>query len=270
MKRRMLLFLTCICTLLCCATALAAQHVVDDAGLFTTDEITQLENSISHIGDTWDMDTLILTTNDTDGLPAREYGAQYFLDGNFGYGSTQDGIVFVIDMGNRDAQMVTHGKAIDIFTDFYIDVIWDEVSPYLSDGEYYEAMTLFLQDVAHYCTEYQKYLANPDSYVSEYGAEQSKNTRHIFMLAALVASLLIAGISVFLMRASHNNVKPFTDGQAYLKHNGVHMHINQDTFVSTHTTRTEIPKNDGNNDWGGSSSTFSSGGSRFGGGGGKF
>lgn len=272
MKKRMVLWLTCILTMLGCATAFSAQHVIDDAGLFTTDEITQMESTISDIADTWQMDTLILTTDDTGGIAAREYGAEYFLDGNYGYGDQKDGVVFVIDMGNRDAQMVTHGAAIDIFTDYYIESIWDEVSPHLSDGDYFEAMTLFLQDVDFYCQEYQNYLANPETYVSEYQKEQENSSRNLFMIAALVVSIIIAAVSIFVMRASHNNVKPFTDGQAYLKNNGVHMRINQDSFVSTHTTRTPIPKNDDDNSssWGGGSSTFSSGGSDFGGGGGKF
>ena len=74
------------------------------------------------------------------------------------------------------------------------------------------------------------------------------------------------------MRKGHNNVKPFTDGRAYLKENGVNFRVNQDAFVGTHTTRKRIVKNENNNNnpWGGGSSTFSSGGHTFGGGGGKF
>lgn len=272
MKKWMLLLLTCILTILGCATVSAGQHVIDDAGLFTTEEINEMESKISQIGKSWGIDTLILTTEDTKGESARDYGAGYFLNGGYGYGDAQDGVAFVIDMGNRDAQMLTHGRAIDIFTDYYIDVIWDDVSPKLSDGAYTEAMKLFLQKVDYYCAEYEKYLANPDTYQSEYQREQQKSVRYIFMIGGLIVSIILSTGAILWMRAKHNNVKPFTDGQAYLKSNGVQMRINQDRFLSTHTTRTAIPKNNnhGGSSWGGGSSTSSSHGSSFGGGGGKF
>ena len=221
---------------------------------------------------TYGMDVLFLTTTDTQALEAREYAAQFFLDGDFGYGEEKDGIVFIIDMGSRDAQMVTSGEGIRIFTDYYIDKIWNEVRPILSEGAYYDAMSTFLTDVEYYCGEYQKYLANPEAYKSEYQKEQESRNVVLYIGISLIFAFIVAGVSVVFMRNGHNNVKPFTDGRAYLKENGVNFRVNQDAFVRTHTTRKRIVKNENNNNnsWGGGSSTFSSGGHTFGGGGGKF
>lgn len=270
--------LICLLTLVLCFTGSLTAfgrtegHVFDEAGLYTQEEAADLTARAEEIGKTYGMDVLFLTTTDTQGLAAREYAAQFFLDGDFGYGAEQDGIVFIIDMGGRDAQMVTSGEAIDIFTDYYIDQIWKEVQPMLSDGAYYDAMSAFLTDVTYYCGEYQKYLADPEAYQSAYEKAQQRRNLMIYMGIALVFGLIIAGVSVVFMRKSHNNVKPFTDGRAYLKENGVHFDVNRDAFVTTHTVRTPIPKNDDHDSssWGGGSSTFSSGGHTFGGGGGKF
>ena len=92
-------------------------HVFDEAGLYTQEEAADLTSRAEAIGETYGMDVLFLTTTDTQGLEAREYAAQFFLDGDFGYGEEKDGIVFIIDMGSRDAQMVTSGEGIRIFTD---------------------------------------------------------------------------------------------------------------------------------------------------------
>lgn len=247
-------------------------YVFDEAGLYSQEEAAELSARAQKIGQDWGLDVLFLTTEDTGGLSAREYAAQFFIDGDFGLGEDQSGIVFIIDMGGRDAQMVTAGTAIDIFTDYYIDGIWNKVKPYLSDGKYYEAMSLFLDDVAYYCGEYQQYLSDPDGYVSEYQMAKADNTMLLCMGVAFVLSIVIAGLSVASMKRSHNNVRPYTDGRAYLKENGLRMDIDRDSFVSTHTIRTEIPKNNnhGGSSWGGGSSTFSHGGRSFGGGGGKF
>lgn len=267
------LFLCSVLLCLQCSISVFARtpgHVFDDAGLFSEQEASQLETQAQQIGDTWDMDVLIVTTNDTQGLSAREYGIQFFLDGGFGYGATSDGIVFVIDMGGREAQMVTSGLAVDIFTDYYIDVIWEEVSSYLSDGAYYDGMTAFMGNVSYYLGEYQKYLNDPE-YVSQYEHEKEDDSSFVWALAAVPIAAVLAAVVVWLLRRGHNNVRPFTDGQAYLKENGVHIYQNNDRFVNTFTTRTKIAKDDDHDDhddhsWGGSSS--SSGG--FGGGGGKF
>lgn len=272
--RKIRWFLMILCfTFLFSVTAFARTegYVFDDADLYTADEETDLAARAEAMGEKWGLDVFFMTTQNTEGMPAREYAAQFYLNGGFGIGEEKSGIVFIIDMGERDAQMVTSGKAIDIFTDYYIDVIWNEVSPYLSDGAYYEAMSLFLDNVDHYCGEYEKYLANPDGYVSEYQMSKSSSKLLLATGIAFVLSIAIAGLCVVQMKRGHNNVRPFTDGRAYLKENGLHLDINRDSFVSTHTTRTPIPKNnDSGSSWGGGSSTFSSGGSSFGGGGGKF
>ena len=170
--------LVCLLTLILCFTGSLTAfgrmegHVFDEAGLYTQEEAADLTSRAEAIGETYGMDVLFLTTTDTQGLEAREYAAQFFLDGDFGYGAEKDGIVFIIDMGGRDAQMVTSGEGIRIFTDYYIDKIWNEVQPILSEGAYYDAMSTFLTDVEYYCGEYQKYLANPEAYQSEYQKEQ--------------------------------------------------------------------------------------------------
>ena len=92
-----------------------------------------------------------------------------------------------------------------------------------------------------------------------------------------------AGISAYVelavnsMKKACKNVRPYTDGRAYLKENGYHLTVNRDSFASTHTALMPIPKDDDHHSggisggsWGGGSSTFSSGGRSFGGGGGKF
>lgn len=266
--RNIVLFLCSMILCLQCSISVFARtpgHVFDDAGLFSAEEASQLETQAAQIGDTYDMDVLIVTTNDTQGLTAREYGIQFFLDGGFGYGATSDGIVFVMDMDGREGQMVTSGLAMDIFTDDSIDDIWKEVSSYLSDGAYYDGMTAFLADVSDSMEEYQKYLNDPESvsaqkYAKEHVKEHDddKDSTLIWALAAVPIAALIAAIILWCMRRGYNNVKPFTDGQAYLKENGVHMYQNEDRFVNTFTRRIKIKKDDDR-----SSGDFGGGGGKF-------
>lgn len=252
----------------------AACRVYDFAGLYNAEEEAALQSRAEEIRENWEMDMVFLTTESTHGIDARQYAADFYEENGFGSGADYSGIIMIVDMGERDAQIVTCGRAITVFTDYYIDRIWNDMRGQLSDGEYFAAMETLCDSVEHYNAEYKKYQENP-SYVSQYQMEQQKQRSALAFGAAGVFSLVAAGAGVALMRKGSRSVKPFTDGRAYLKDNGVTITVDKNTFASTHTTRTPIPKNNNNNhsggSWGGSSSTFrSSGGRSFGGGGGRF
>lgn len=252
----------------------SAVRVYDLAGLFTAEEKASLQNRSEEIQENWQMDMVFLTTESTHGIEAKRYAADFYEQNGFGIGADYSGIIMIVDMGGRDAQIVTCGRAITVFTDYYIDRIWNDMRSQLSEGEYFAAMETLCDSVEHYNAEYIKYQENP-SYVSEYQMKQEKRQTALLLGAAGLFSLITAGIGVAFMRRGSRNIKPFTDGRAYLKDNGVNITVDKNTFASTHTARTPIPKNNNNNrsggSWGGGSSTFrSSGGRSFGGGGGRF
>lgn len=187
------------------------------------------------------------------------------------------GAIFVLDMGEREGQLVTCGEAMEMITDADADAIWDEISSYFSNGDYYGGMEQLWWDVDSLCADYQTYGAEgrpkSDAFFSESPVSSGGGIAMIVLLAAAF-SAVIAGVSVMSMRKACKNVHPFTDGRAYLKENGCHLRTNQDTFANTHTTMVPIPRDDDNNHHhtGGFSGggSFSSGGRSFGGGGGKF
>ena len=246
--------------------------VYDYADLLTEEEEADLQAKAETICSEWGMDLVFLTTYDTNGWSAQTYGAEFYRQNGFGVGSDYSGMIFIVDMGVRDAQMVTCGKAIDIFTDYYIEVIWEEMVDDLSDGYYYDAMYTLCFNVDYYNYEYQQYLADPDGYTSAYEKAQAQGAFLMRIVIALIFGLIVATTAVAYLKSQMNNVKPFTDGRAYLKDNGCRYSIDQSNFAGTHTTMVPIPKNDDKKggSWGGGSSTFSRGGRSFGGGGGRF
>lgn len=287
MKKKWIGIFTLLCMLLSFVPVFAEEsRVFDDADLLTAEEEANLQTMCQEVQQDWGLDLAYLTTYDTKGMSVREYGADVYVEKNLGVGEEDSGIIFVMDMGTREAQIVTCGKAIDIFTDYYIEVIWKEIQGYLSDGDFYGGMVALRDNIDNYCGEYEAYQENPNAYVSPYQKESDSflseyrvsQKSKVLMFAGMAAlfSLVVAGIGVASMRKSCRNIRPFTDGRAYLKENGYHLRINQDTFANTHTTMMPIPRNDNDHhhsggSWGGSSTTFHGGGGRsFGGGGGKF
>lgn len=279
MRKKILAFLTVLCVLFSAVSAFAMeQRVFDNAELLSEAEEREMQLWVEDLQENWDMDLAFLTTNDTEGKSVQQYGADFFVEHDLGLGENDDGVFFVLDMGSREGQIITSGKAIDIYTDYYIEQMWDDMVGCLSDGAYYDAMFSLYTNLDTIAGDYEKYQADPDAYLSDYGKEQKAKSMLMFTGISAVFALVVAALAVNSMRKNAKNVKPYTDGRAYLKENGYHLSVNRDSFASTHTTFVPIPKNDDDNHhgisgsgWGGGSSTFSGGGGHtFGGGGGKF
>jgi len=277
MKKKILMFLMTFCILFSAMPAFAEelveQRVFDYADLLSEEDEREMHLWVQDMQENWDMDLAFLTTYDTEGKSVQEYGADFYIEHDLGLGENDDGVIFVLDMGSREGQIITCGKAIDIYTDYYIDVMWENMVGYLSDGDYYWAFFTLYMNLDELAGEYEQYLTDP-GYVSDYQKNQKTNHTFLFLGVALVASLAIAAVNVSMKKSQCRNVKPYTDGRAYLKENGFHLKVDKDTFASTHTAMVPIPKDDDHNrggSWGGGSSTFRGGGGRsFGGGGGKF
>ena len=276
MKRKMMLFLMVFALLFSAVPAYAVevteQRVFDYAELLSEEDEKEMQLWVQDMQENWDMDLAFLTTYDTEGKSVQQYGADFYVDHELGLGENYDGVIFVLDMGSREGQIITCGKAIDIYTDYYIDAMWENMVGYLSDGDYYWAFFTLYMDLHELAGEYEQYLTDP-GYVSDYEKNQKTNHTFLFLGIALIASLIIAAVNVSAKKSQCRNVKPYTDGRAYLKENGFHLRVNKDTFASTHTSMVPIPRDDDHksgSSWGGGSSTFSGGGRSFGGGGGKF
>ncbi|MBR5793326.1 MAG: TPM domain-containing protein, partial [Anaerotignum sp.] len=281
--KRLLVFLTALVMLFSAlpvfAEEMTEQRVFDYAELISDEDEREMHLWVQDMQENWGMDLAFLTTNDTEGKTVQQYGADFYVEQNLGLGENYDGVIFVLDMGNREGQIITCGKAIDIYTDYYIDVMWDNMVSFLSDGDYYNAFFTLYMDLNHYAGEYATYQKDPDSYLSDYSKTQKVKSIATSVVIAAVFALIIAAMAVGSMRKSCRNVKPFTDGRAYLKENGFYLTVNRDSFANTHTSIMPIPRDDDNHhgggfhgggSWGGGSSTFSGGGRSFGGGGGKF
>lgn len=146
MKKRISLFLTAILLCLACAFPVWAgteNRLADQAVLLSADEQDALSASLDDISERGEVDVVIVTTDSLGGKTAQEYADDYFTDYGYGQGEDRDGILFLVDMGDRNWAIATHGYAIDAFTDAGQSYIMDQVKPYLSDGDYSEAFQTF-------------------------------------------------------------------------------------------------------------------------------
>ncbi len=240
------------------------ERVFDDAGLLSAEEITQINEQIDYIRNTYNCDVVVVTTNDSEGKSAMAYADDYYDYNGFGMGDGDDGILLSINMDIREYWMSTYGQAILWFSDNEIEGMKSTVQSALSSGNYGTGVLSWLDDV-----EYE--LENDDG--SGYIIENNPFINALFILpkALFIGLILAVIIIIYLIKVCRTAVPPALAND-YLDQNQTAIRKKEDVFLRTHTTSVKIQtqSSSGGRSGGGSSTHRSSSGRSHGGGGGHF
>ena len=111
-KFKSFIFIGAAVFFLCGMTSLAEEKCVfDQADLLNDQEEEALEKLAKEYSEEWDMNFLAVTTEDAEGKSSREY-ADDFYDTCFPDASEEDGVLYLIDMENREIYLSASGEAI--------------------------------------------------------------------------------------------------------------------------------------------------------------
>lgn len=119
--------------------------VYDMADIFTDEEEKQLSEQAQALSETMKMEAVIVTTEENSDS-AQVFADGFYLEGGFGTGSDHSGILFLIDMDNRELYISTNGQMIRYMTDSRVDDVLNDVYNYAADADYYGAAAAFLTD----------------------------------------------------------------------------------------------------------------------------
>ena len=102
--------------------AAAEPRVIDEAGLLTNEEVDGLEEQIAALCETYpNMDFVFVTTDDAQGKDTQAYADDYYDFHGYGAGGNDSGVLFLIDMDNRNLGISTHADGVRYFTDERIE-----------------------------------------------------------------------------------------------------------------------------------------------------
>ena len=273
--KRLLIFL---CLLLCVSfPALAEGRVIDEAGLLTDQEEKTLNGTIAKIAEDYAADVVILLKSSIGGRDVKMYAADYFDEHGFGMGANQDGLLFLLTMKEREYATVTSGSAISAFSDWTLDQIHEEITPYLTRGDYAEAFRRYLKRVSDTLASAARENVYDGgrtpfgmTYVISYRTSAFNRANRALPVILLVA-FVIALIVVFSMKAQMKTVRKRNSANSYVKPGSFNLTRIQDIYLYTTTTRRRIQQDPPHGGHGGGGSTFhSSSGHSFGGRSGKF
>lgn len=278
MKKFLLILLALLCVSL---PALASDALVDTADLLTAYEEQSLREEIAAIRNEYGLDVAIVLKDSYSGSSIMRYAADYYEAQGYG----EDGLLFLLTMYEREYTTVTHGQAISIFTDYGLDRIHDKITPYLSSGDYYGAMTRYLRSIRQEIEQYIQRAENGAAYDHGYSElpmswslvtvqltpwEQMVEIAPIILIAAFVIALIVA----LVLKGQMKSVRRQSGASSYVRDGSFQLTRVQDIYLytTTHRRKIETNSNSGNRSGGsGGSSTFrSSSGGSFGGRSGKF
>lgn len=121
--------------------------VYDGAGLFTEEEVNDIQAMCIYSAKQTELDVVVVTINDAKGKSSEEYADDFYDNMKFGYDQMASGILFLIDMDNREYHISTAGKAIEYFNDDILENIINNLHDYMVSGDYYTASEIFITAV---------------------------------------------------------------------------------------------------------------------------
>ena len=245
------------------SSAAGKKSVIDDAGLIKASDEKELDKKIKNIQKD-KFDVVILTVKSLDGKSAQDDADDYYDNNDYGLDNEKSGVLFLVSKGDRKYHISTKGAGIKAFTDYGIGRVKEEIKPYLSDGDYFNACDEFLNITKDFVKAYKD--GTPYDTDNPYNEEIDYV---ILEVIALVIAFVIALISVGIMRLRMNTAKPKGTAMEYIKKGSFKLTSEKDIFMYSTVTKTAKPK-DNDNSAGGSTTHVSSSGSEHGGGGGSF
>ncbi len=127
-----------------------SRRVFDNAKLMSQSEVDKLEGTIKLLKNQYNMDFVVLTSNDVPSGKSQDFADGFYDDNGFGMGDDFSGILLLVDMNNREITVSTSGQMIRYITDARLGTLLDTVAPYLTGGEYGQGAFLALAQLSVY------------------------------------------------------------------------------------------------------------------------
>lgn len=241
------------------------EKIYDFAELLNSNEEEILYKSINSFIDKYNMDFVVVTTNDNPRYSAEQFADDFYDYNKFGKNEHRDGLLFLIDMENREFYISTTGEAIRIYSDSRIDEMLDYAESNMKLGNYYEAISSIIYKADQFAS-FGVPSSNKNSYIGEDG--NIHYIKKINYFVSFILSGIITFITILILVNKNKMIKKATDAGNYLDKSKINITNRSDNFVTTHTTSYTISSSSGSS--GGSSTHRSSSGGFHGGGGRHF
>ena len=236
------------------AEAVFHPELLDDgADLLDDEEFEKLNCDLFDISQKYQFNVAVITTNSLGNYDAQGYANQMFVSRQYGYENTNDGILLLVSMDQRDWCITRDGYGYTAFTDAGLQYISERVKKKLSSGDFYEAFTTY----AELCDRFLKKAESGTPYDNGNFPRDLPSPGAWAVIVGLGAAL---GVGVTLLfKRQLRTVRRNAAAQQYIREGSFELTRKEDTFLYSRVTRVRKPKNETRSGGGGGGSSHSSG-----------
>ncbi len=245
------------------ATETHPTRMVDAADLLDWHEEEELLELLDEISKRQQFDVVVVTVDSVGHKSLMEFADDYFDYEGYGLGNDRSGALLLINIEKNEWWITTSGYGIEALTDWGIDYMADKFVPYLSNGDFYEAFSVYAESCDQFVTQAKE----------EVPFDRNNQPKEDFpgvrnLLIALAIGMVVALIVTGVMKRQLVQVRGQRAATNYMKDGSLHVTERRDLFMYHRINRVARPK--GTRSGGGSSVHRSSSGRSHGGGGGRF
>ena len=208
-------------------------NVTDAAGLLSENERLDLDKKAAELSELYECDIIVITVEDKGEMHIETFAQAVYDEYDLGYGGDNSGIMLIISMAERDYDIMAHGYGNIAFTDYGKKKLGKEFLPDLSDGNYYESFSIFIDS----CGRYLK-LAR-DGKPIDVDSDPDKANR-IAAIVALVLPLLLTVTTGYVLKKQMKSTKIQTKAKEYVKEGSFNLKNQKDEYLHTVTTQRKI------------------------------
>ena len=247
--------------------------LVDNADLLDDDEETELLSLLERLSEEVKCDIAVVTVNSLDGKGVQEYTDDFYDYNGYGYGEDRDGIMLLINMGERDVHISDCGYVYETLSKSTLDRLRESITPDLSKGDYAAAFRSFAERSAQLITD-SRNDGNEGRDPDDDYADDDPSLGYFFShlgnipIICIVVGIIGGFIAVTIMKGKLKSVRRRNEASDYVRPGSLNITNSRDIFLYTNVTRVARPKDDDSS--GGGGGHVSSSGTSHGGSSGKF
>ncbi len=237
------------------------QKVYDFYGLFSEEEVTDLEAVCEKYGEEGKID-IVMITDDLNGGSRKKYLEDFYDEYGFGYNQEFGDTAMILinmDSNDRGVEIQGYGSAEYYIHNDRIEYMLDDIVKLLQDGDYYGAMEEFAVQAAYYMNEEKGVNTSPatgdagsGNYYGEsgydgpsdyYGSAGTSGDRLFYKTSfQILIAVIIGAVTVGIM-AVNSGGRITVHNKTYLdeQHSGVV--ARRDDYIRTSTTKVKRPSN---------------------------
>ena len=248
MKRKIfalfLAFSLCLGFSVCALAASEEAHLFDEAGLLSDREAQSLQEHLAAVSADCNAQIVIATVASAD-VSDMDSFAEYVYDSmGFGYGANRDGVLLLVCMNLREYRILSNGYAGSAIASYEIDAIGDAIVNDLSEGNYADAFSEFVDRCAYYL----------DGYVNGFPFDFSGN-----LILALIIGVVAGVVTVLVLKGQLKTVRQQHQAHVYVKQGSMNLTARNDIYLYRNVSRVKKETNSSSK----SGSSRSIGGGKF-------